>query len=803
MAAAAPAAGWTKSALVLAVLAVGAFVWLGKASDDWSHAYSFRGQQGDYYNLLVDGFQAGHTHLNLPVHPDRLSEDPVVRERAPRALDAGLYNGRYYLYYGVGPAVLMLWPYSSLTGHDLSLNIPTLGFTLIGFWLSLAWYRRAKAAWFPRTGALIDASAVVLLAFAVGTTFLVRRSMFYELPLSLGYAALAGFILAITAALQEQARALRWLCGASIAAGIAASAHPNLALLTLPLAAIGWWIWRETPADRRRLRAIAATTVLPAAAIGGALAAYNYARFGSLTEFGFTYGENVFFTTGERLIGLDFLWPNFRWYYLTPPSFLPYFPFTFPLNGSFRPPGYHGIEAVHGEFAFTLFVLWLVGSYVVFRPRLWVEPALRRLLLVVAAAGLISAACLMSFGIRANRYLVDFQLPAVVLAVLAAALLADRARAGRTWRITTFAGAVFVAAINVLCAIQQFDQFRHTRPREVAQLSTWLNPSWATWEKLGLTRPGWPELTVRFAPQEHAVIEPLLSTGVPLYTDALYVAQHPNGYLEFMADHHGYGGPRSGLIPYQVGRPYRITIQMGSLLPPLGDPANARFDRTAFRAHKQRVRVLLDGQTVLDGPMRAFEAAPWDRQFGANRKTHNAYASTFSGFIDQVEWKPYDFPPVSIGPQGVVRLAFELAPGVRGPQPLMASGKAGAGSLLILQPAGPGRWRLAVDEWSKGLLGGPEFDLPSGRCEIDVIVGPAIKPVAEPGPLATQLVVLSGETELARFHLTLHLDSFHTLDFGVNSSGFSTSPEFFQGQFERLSVDTADAETALRRAKSQ
>jgi hypothetical protein len=788
---------WSVWCLALACVAV--FVWLGKSTDESATAYKFRGQQSDYYNLLVDGFQAGHTHLALPVHPDRLSPDPAVRDRAPRALDASLYAGRYYLFYGVGPAVLVLWPYSALTGHDLSLNVPTVAFATLGFLLSLAWYRRVKAGWFPRAGKACDFSAVLLLAFATGTLFLVRRSFFYELPLALAYACLAAFALAVTAALRAPADAGRWLATGSVALGVAVSGHPNLVLLTPLLALVAWWVWSAGPRDRARGVRLALVTVLPAAALGAGLAAYNYVRFGSILEFGFNYGENVFFTTGERAVGWDFLWPNFRWYYLTPPSFLPYFPFLYPLDGSFRPPGYHGIEAIHGQFAFTLFAGWLAAALLWHRRALAWPRDLRRLVAVLSAAGVISALCLMSFGIRANRYLVDFQFPAALVAILVLGRLAECARPGRLWRTATLLGACTLGTANLLCAIQQFDEFRNTRRASFAQLSAWLNPSWQSWEKFGVVSAGYPEFTVRFPVVTHARIEPLLTTGVPLYTDSVYVALHPNGFIEFLADHHGYGGPRSGLIPFESGRPYRLKIELGSLLPPLADPYNQRFEPTSIRAHKNRVRITFDGRVVLDQMMSFFEAAPWDRQFGLNRRTYNAYSTTFSGQIDDLTWQPYNLSPREPFTQGVVRIALAAADGVRSPQPVLASGRTGAGSLLLLQPVGERRWRFAVDEWSRGLLTGPEFELPAEAWQIDVVLGPLV-PDPHRATLARQLIVLDGERELARFTLNLHLDTFHELLVGLNSAGFSTTPEMFSGRIERLPLPPRDAEAVLRRA---
>ena len=56
-------------------------------------------QSGDYYNLLVDGFLDGHLSMKVPLE---------ATGKLPVLMDASLYRGKYYMYFGVVPALFAL-----------------------------------------------------------------------------------------------------------------------------------------------------------------------------------------------------------------------------------------------------------------------------------------------------------------------------------------------------------------------------------------------------------------------------------------------------------------------------------------------------------------------------------------------------------------------------------------------------------------------------------------------------------------------------------------------------------------------
>ena len=72
--------------------------------------------QHRYYNLLADAFRAGQTSLLVTPSPELLAlpnpYDPA-QNAALRLHDATLYRGRYYLYFGPTPALVLFLPSSS------------------------------------------------------------------------------------------------------------------------------------------------------------------------------------------------------------------------------------------------------------------------------------------------------------------------------------------------------------------------------------------------------------------------------------------------------------------------------------------------------------------------------------------------------------------------------------------------------------------------------------------------------------------------------------------------------------------
>ena len=111
------ARGWLPGLAFVAVAVVhGVVAWVGGPARNW------HGQTSEYYALLTDAFLAGQTSLLVQPAAELLAlpnpYDPIANGRF-RLHDATLYHGKYYLYFGPTPAIVLFLPYKVLTGSHL------------------------------------------------------------------------------------------------------------------------------------------------------------------------------------------------------------------------------------------------------------------------------------------------------------------------------------------------------------------------------------------------------------------------------------------------------------------------------------------------------------------------------------------------------------------------------------------------------------------------------------------------------------------------------------------------------------
>lgn len=267
---------------ILLFLAVAAFhfavAWVSGPATNW------HGQTSEYYQLLTDAFRTGQTSLLIRPSAAMLAlPDPYdPRANAPfRLHDASLYHGKYYLYFGPTPAVVLFLPYRVLTGSHLPSRVAIGMFSAAGFACSCLFFflLARREAWdCPRW---LGSAAVLSLGTGTGVAFLLNRPSFYEVAISAGYCfAMAGFLL-LARSLQPNSSPA-WLAGSGTCFGLAVGCRPNLSVVAVLLFLL---LARRLRSARSRWLAFAA----PLALCGILLAAYNFARFQNPFEFGVRY----------------------------------------------------------------------------------------------------------------------------------------------------------------------------------------------------------------------------------------------------------------------------------------------------------------------------------------------------------------------------------------------------------------------------------------------------------------------------------------------------------------------------------
>jgi hypothetical protein len=331
----------------------------------WKHWPLYFGYDlGGYYNYLTRGFLDGQLHV--PIQPSKeilAAPNPQDPSLPPewKMHDMVLYKGRYYLYHGMGPVLVLLAPWRLLTGFDLPEPLAGLVFVAMGIWALLLLARPTNPA------------PLVVIAFCSGALVVLPRIAVYELAISCGFACLAWAFVARA----ENTHQRDWQAGVLL--GLALLSRPHLALAAV---CFRWRSW------------------VGLAVAGGVLAAYNYARFDSPMELGLKYllsgpNQQVPQPTIGKALGACYLLT------LQLPELRLSWPFLFPRwDAWFATPAgmYH--EPIAGALFFAPFLVLLRR----FRDPYFLCGAL--ILCFVAITGWVT-----------QRYLLDF-LPWFVLAFL-------------------------------------------------------------------------------------------------------------------------------------------------------------------------------------------------------------------------------------------------------------------------------------------------------------------------------------------------------------------------------------------------
>jgi hypothetical protein len=792
---------WVTTSICLLLM-----TWAASDESDSHIRFPLTGQQGDYYNLLVDGLLEGHLHMKIA---------PDASGNLPLHMDASLYQGKYYMYFGIVPALLTMLPYSFLTGHDMPENLATLLLVAGGFLLNLRLYVLARRRYFPGCNSPVEICSIILLAFGTGTPILVFDAGFYEMALAGGYFCLSIAMLALYQAIHGKPRSANWLALASLAAGLAVGCRPTC-LLALPALLVPLIPkLRPGATDRATWIRLLGAAVIPAALVGIGLMAYNYLRFGDPFEFGFKYQMNALMSCGMPFARAKFIWKNLDWYYLTQPVFSPYFPYVLPINASLRPADYYGFELIHGQWLVLPLELTCLAGIIWGRFRRVELPS--GLIAIIAVALLAFGgifATLLTFGFRANRYVTDFQ-PSLILAL---ALIGGFATAqsnaagwlGKPYRLLFCGLTLAVSLFNYLVGIQWMDHLANTRPKAYSPLAFMGNYPAYWLAKLGWFQPSDYEFRVHFSPDVSALSTfPLMATGTNGASDTLNVIQSPDGTMEFVVTHEGYDGLHSGRFKVDLTRDHEIRVRLGTLLPPREHPYFQDWDSRDVQLVKSTVLVTFDGKTIISGYENLYTTAPAHVAFG---RSPIAGSLRFPGRIFDVTRRPIlnlPRPTVQKPSTGVWRLHVNLPPfTAQPPEPLLASGAAGAGNLLSVEYHSATQVRLGLDEWNYGFAHSPELNIdPTHEHTLEVFVGPQFRKHVSPPP-GNASAPTAGDNTMAVWldgnliwnaPLRGNFDAYDFVVVGVNIQGFSTSSKYFGGQIQSDALTKAEErEISLR-----
>ncbi len=387
------------------------------------------------YSRLARAICEGHLYVDTAAEELAGTEGKSVywREDSTQVLfDYAMYNGKYYVYFGVLPCIFFYLPYYALTGNDLPNIVPEiilrlLFVALMGRFLYILikkYYKDIPLALFMLIwGALVCAAYIPAM--------LVGAVKFYDIPIFSGAVlVLAGACFWSEPEGEDGKIKIGRICLGSICMAAVSLCRPTMLIYGFILLFFLVWNRLELLRQQNKSELIKESLAicLPYFAFAVICMAYNALRFGSPFDFGVAYNTTTIPLTGAKL-------------------FLPYVVFRASYEYLFHPP------FVAFEFPFSKFITWerirLAGNHMVMdvfcggliaaNPFTWSFAALSRykeslkqkklwnpILVTVITAFILMIYGVVCTGSIYTRYTLDFA-PAVLLcaAVMVMEIYAD------------------------------------------------------------------------------------------------------------------------------------------------------------------------------------------------------------------------------------------------------------------------------------------------------------------------------------------------------------------------------------------
>ena len=336
------------------------------------------------YQELVEVMAQGHLYLDTEPSEGLVgAENPydtiyLQANGIDYLADYAYYDGKYYVYFGVVPELLLYLPVYLLTGHHFP-NYAAVFLFYCGFILAVfALYREIIRNWFMRTPYFLYLMICILTVCCGNYLFVIARPDLYDTPImAANMFTVAGLWLWIKGKYTAKAAARRaCLLLGSLCMALVAGCRPQMLLFSF--LAVPLFIGDFFP--KFRLSALqpsglsktsqgmaetvkdAASICLPYLFVAAGIMYYNAARFGSPFDFGATYSltsndmTKRSFNLHQALLGL---WH----YFLRPPVIESDFPFLQGIqieSGSYM--GKLNAEYTYGGILISNAFLWILFS---------------------------------------------------------------------------------------------------------------------------------------------------------------------------------------------------------------------------------------------------------------------------------------------------------------------------------------------------------------------------------------------------------------------------------------------------------
>lgn len=407
---------------------------------DWDgvsavNTFEVAGDNAQQYAELAKSFTQGKLHLSqeppsylktMEDPYDKGSRDEMQKETGESYLfDVAYYDGHYYVYFGIVPVILFYLPFYLLFGSNFPTAIGVLIMAIL-FILGLTVLLDRFARYhFKRVSMGLFLLLQIPLVCCSGVLYLCKFPTFYSLPIACAITfAVWGLYFWMRA--RSSYRPCGWFIAGSLCLALIAGCRPQILLIAfvaLPL------FWRKFITNARTEGLLTRSgkiqflyMVAPFVVVGLSVAWYNYARFGSITNFGANYNLTMNDMT-QRGIQISRVLPAFFAFFIQPPNVTGVFPFINPVLFETTYIGQTIKEVTFGGVLVCLPVLWILffaAPILSYRKKTRKTNTVTGVILVLTISALFIALLDAQMAGILQRYYADFSFMLLIAAVLLA-----------------------------------------------------------------------------------------------------------------------------------------------------------------------------------------------------------------------------------------------------------------------------------------------------------------------------------------------------------------------------------------------
>ena len=307
--------------------------WTGSHPGFGGHIASF-----DQYDDLAKALLHGHLSLDLPVDQqlkampnpyDYTARSRIAENGATIYFDYAFYNGKYYSYFGVVPALLFFVPFRLLTGLALPTTcavlfcclVATIFATILTIELSKHYGNN------PSIGCVLF--AIIIFNLGSGIAYQTFTPSFYCVPQAASYMfTVAGLSFWLLSKSNKSVISSLYAFLGTFSIALNLGCRPQFILSMLLAVPIFWdSVFRHRTLFSRKGLASTVAICSPIFLIFIPLFLYNYFRFGNILNFGSNYNLTGFDMTNSNQPILSLL-PLAFYYLFQPGSIIGHFPFV-------------------------------------------------------------------------------------------------------------------------------------------------------------------------------------------------------------------------------------------------------------------------------------------------------------------------------------------------------------------------------------------------------------------------------------------------------------------------------------------